>query len=315
VSLVEKALRKMQTASPAASELESAPARRSTPDPLAEITKQEIAKAASGVHASPIPHSLPSQRSDSVLKIDFNALRGFGLMPSLDRERRLTAEYRQIKRPLMAAIRGKGTPPIANGRIIVIASALAGEGKTFTSVNLAMSMAMEKDTSVLLVDGDLAKSHISRTFGVKDEPGLMDLLLDETLDTASVVLPTTVRGLSVLPAGRESTTATEHLGSARMEQIMAELLGRDPKRIVLFDSPPLLLTSESRALTSLAGQIVVVVRAEETTHKAVLDALATIGEGKPVGLVLNQCEANSSDFYYGYGEYGQSESDAGVDRQ
>jgi protein-tyrosine kinase len=308
VSLVEKALRKMLSAAPAAAEPGGAPARRASSEP-----PSERARAATVIPSqSAPPHA--SQRSDCVVKIDHNALRGFGLLPALDRERRLMAEYRQIKRPLMAAIRGKGTPPIANGRIIMIASALSGEGKTFTSVNLAMSMALEKDTSVLLVDGDLAKADVSRTLGVKAEPGLMDLLLDESLDTAAVVLPTSVHGLSILPAGDDSTTATEHLGSARMERIIAELLSRDPNRIVLFDSPPLLLTSESRALTSIAGQVVVVVRAEETTHKAVLDALACIGDGKPVGLILNQCESGSAEFYYGYGEYGQSGSEAGSDR-
>ena len=132
----------------------------------------------------------------------------------------------------------------------------------------------------------------------------MDLLLEPALDSAAVIIPTTVKGLSILPAGSECSTATELLTSARMEEVVAELLSRNPTRIVLFDSPPLLLTTESRALIALAGQIVIVVRAEQTNQAAVLDALAIVGAEKKVGLVLNHCEMSGSQLYYGYGEYG-----------
>jgi len=252
------------------------------------------------------------QRSDKIVNINYQSLRSLGLLPSQDEERRFSAQYRQIKRPLLAAAKGRGMPALPNGRAIMIASALPNEGKTFTSLNLCLSMALEKDTSVLLVDGDIAKSHLSRILGIEGEPGLMDLLLHDDRDIGSVVLPTTVRGLSLLPSGCDSTTATEHLASVRMERIVAELLASDPTRIVVFDSPPLLLTTESRALAAVVGQAVLVVRAEETTHKAVFDALAAIGENTSVGLVLNQCKGDRSQLYYGYSEYGQP-SDA--DRQ
>jgi exopolysaccharide/PEP-CTERM locus tyrosine autokinase len=243
-----------------------------------------------------------AQRNDKMVTVSNAGLRAQGLFPFPEQERRLTGEYRQIKRPIMAAVRGREAVP--NGRLLVIASALPGEGKTFTSINLAMSLALEKDTSVLLVDGDLAKSQVSRAFGVQEEPGLMDLLLEPALDSAAVIIPTTVKGLSILPAGSECSTATELLTSARMEEVVAELLSRNPTRIVLFDSPPLLLTTESRALIALAGQIVIVVRAEQTNQAAVLDALAIVGAEKKVGLVLNHCEMSGSQLYYGYGEYG-----------
>jgi Mrp family chromosome partitioning ATPase len=155
---------------------------------------------------------------------------------------------------------------------------------------------------------------VSRAFELEAEPGLTDLLVDESRGSASVILPTTIKGLSLLPAGRDLATATELLGSTRMEQVIDELLRADPTRIVLFDSPPLLLTTESRALIGIAGQIVVVVRAEQTTHKVAQDAVACIGDGKRVGLVLNHCEVGSNPFYYGYGEYG-APAQSGTDRQ
>jgi receptor protein-tyrosine kinase len=262
-------------------------------------------------------------RTDRVVAVSPSALRARGLYPFAEQERRMTAEYRQIKRPLMSVAKGKEPEPApVNARIVMIASALPGEGKSFTSINLAFSMALEKDTSVLLVDGDFAKSQVSRAFELQEEPGLMDLLVDESRESASVILPTDVGGLSLLPSGRHdlaTTTATELLGSKRMEKVITELLSADPTRIVLFDSPPLLLTTESRALIAIAGQIVLVVRAEQTTHKAVEDALECIGEGKRVGMVLNHCETANNPFYYGYGygyaygEYG-SPTDVGKDR-
>jgi protein-tyrosine kinase len=243
-------------------------------------------------------------RSGKFITVNLGGLRSAGLLPVDDEERRIASEFRQIKRPLIAGALGRGTPAVSNGRTIMVASALPGEGKSFTSINLAFNMALEKDTSVLLVDADLPKPQVSRVFGVAKEPGLVDALLDDTRDVESLVIPTSVRGLSVLSAGRPDATATELLASNSMERLVATLVAADPRRIILFDSPPLLLTSESRALAGAVGQIVIVVRAESTTHQAVVDAVACIPEGKSVGFVLNQSRASSGNHYYGYGEYG-----------
>jgi exopolysaccharide/PEP-CTERM locus tyrosine autokinase len=245
---------------------------------------------------------------NKTLVVDHAALRGMGLLPPDGHERRTSSEYRHIKRPLLASAFGKGVPAIPKGRLIMLASALPGEGKTFTSVNLAMSMALEKDITVVLADADVAKPHISRAFGVAEEPGLLDVLRDESRDIESAIIPTSVRGLSILPAGRQMETATELLASERMEAVLARLHARDDKRIILFDSPPLLLTSESRVLAGVVGQVVIVVRAETTLRQAVYDALESVGQGKEIRLVLNQSESKAADLYYGYGEYGDQPS-------
>jgi protein-tyrosine kinase len=256
------------------------------------------------------PAATPVANSNKLITVNPDALRRAGLMPPQGNERRLASEYRQIKRPLIAAAMGKGTPRLPGGHLIMVASALPGEGKTFTSLNLAMSIALEKDLTVLLVDADVAKPHISRTFGVADEPGLLEVLREPSRDINSVVIPTSIRGLSILPAGRHSETATELLASARMEKVMANLAQGHANRIVLLDSPPLLLTSESRVLAAVAGQVVIVVRAQSTLRQAVSEALACIGEGKSVGLILNQSETTPANVYYGYGEYGDTSSKA-----
>jgi protein-tyrosine kinase len=300
VSLVEKALKKMESA--------RAASKRDIPPPLPPV--QPYSPPPVSVAATPAAVALaPVARTDKVVTVHLSALRSSGHLPAEVDVRRLAAEYRHIKRPLMAVAKGRGVPPVDNGRVIMVASALPGEGKTFTSINLAMSIALEKDTSVLLADGDFAKSHLSRIFGVESERGMLDLLLDESLDPAEAILNTSVPGLSLLPAGRHTDTITELIGSARMERIIVEVLARDPKRVVVFDSPPLLLTTESRALAGVAGQIVVVVRAESTQHKAVADALALLGDGKSIGMILNQCHSGATHGYYGYGEYGAPVSD------
>lgn len=291
MSLVEKALKKLQE-----TRLASASA----------TGKHAAVVVGTVVNAAEAPSPKEPRRSNRLVRVDQTALRKAGLLPPENQERRLAGEYRQIKRPLIAAALGKGVEPLPNGRMIMVASALPGEGKTFTSMNLALSMALEKDIAVLLVDADVAKPHISATFGMDKEPGLVDALADPNIDIESLVIPTDIRGLSLLPAGRSVETATELLASARMEQIMADLAREDPRRIILFDSPPLLLTNESRALANVVGQIALVVRAGITARSALNDALSFLGEVKSIGLILNQNEATPVEGYYGYGYgYGQ----------
>jgi protein-tyrosine kinase len=230
------------------------------------------------------------------------------LLPPEHQERQIADEYRQIKRPLIANALGKGTNKLPKGHLIMMASALPGEGKTFTSINLAFSLALEKDLNVLLVDADVLKPHVTRMFGLVKEPGLVDALIDSNSNVDELILATNIPGLSVLPAGH--TTETEHvtelLASRRMEELVAHLAVRDPSRIILFDSPPLLLTTESRALANVVGQIVLVVRADSTPRNALLEAIDLLGDGKSIGLVLNQSASPAASGYYGYGQrYGE----------
>jgi protein-tyrosine kinase len=266
-------------------------------------------------YTAPVVSAVPTlepARPTRVVHIDRDALRHAELLPPVSQERQLAGEYRAIKRPLIANALGRGVPKIPGGHRIMIASAMPGDGKTFTSINLALSFALEKDLSVVLVDADVAKAHLSRTFGVHNELGLMDLLRDEPLDVESFILPTDVPGLSILPAGKAIDTANELLASARMEQIANQITVRYPNRIVLFDSPPLLVTSEAMAMSNVVGQIVMVVRAGVTPQSAVLDAIELLGEGKSIGLVLNQTDEQVRPGYY-YQYYGNKDGDRSGD--
>jgi protein-tyrosine kinase len=249
------------------------------------------------------PSRLPKRPvSNKRIAVSVAALRSEGLLPPEHQERQIADQYRQVKRPLVAAALNRGEDAVANSHLIMVSSAAPGDGKTFTSINLAMSMSMEKDISVVLVDADVPKPHISRLFGVDREPGLLDALRDPAVDVETLILPTDIPNLSILPAGKWSETATELLSSRRMETLVCEMGRNDVQRICLIDSPPLLLTNESRALAQWVGQIVIVVRAGKTLQQDVQDALSHLPQGKAIGLVLNQSMTTTPGYYYGYGD-------------
>ena len=231
--------------------------------------------------------------------VDTNALRRMGLLPSdQETERRLADELRGVKRPLLANAMGKGAETFVHGKRIVVTSAEAGEGKTFAAVNLALSLAREADFEVLLVDGDVPKSDITRIFGLSDKPGLMDVLADEQRAPTDAIVQTDVPNLLVVPAGKRHPLAAELFRSRRMEYVLDELGGRNRRRLVVFDSSPLLATSESQVLASHMGQVVLVVAASRTRRQAVHSALRRLNELQYVGLVLNMSRLPAAENYY-----------------
>jgi protein-tyrosine kinase len=205
------------------------------------------------------------------------------------------AEYRHIKRQLLADMQDR-----ESGRSVLVASALAGEGKSQTAANLARSIALEPDFTVLLVDADVINPRITRSMGLAANLGLTDALSDPSIDVELLVVPTDIPGFSVLPAGGVMDRATEFFGSGRMRHLL-QALESIPNRIVLIDSLPLLQTTEARALASLIFQIVLVVRAEFTPISAVRRALDLIGKGANVKMVLNDVARTRLSQRLGYG--------------
>jgi exopolysaccharide/PEP-CTERM locus tyrosine autokinase len=230
-------------------------------------------------------------------------MRANGYLPEESKDRQFADHYKRIKRPLIDRALSE-TAEGTDYRVIMVTSALPGDGKTFTSINLAMSMALERDVSVLLIDCDVAKRHVSEIVGMRHEIGLLDALVDESVDVESLVVQTSLRGLSVLPAGKPVEATAELLSSNRMRQIIANLFARNPRRVLLLDSPPLLITNEGRALLKMAGQIALVVRAGHTPRHAVQEALALFDPTRPGGLILNHVTAFGGEGLYGYDSYG-----------
>lgn len=255
--------------------------------------------------AAPLPEpEIPAADAPDPVEIRLSALRQRGFVTPDVHEGRTAQEFRVIKRPLIANAFGKGVAPVRNGKRVMVTSSFPGEGKSFCAINLAMSIAAERDHKVLLVDADVARPSVPRELGIDTGAGLMDLLLDDHLDVSRFVLPTNVDKLALLPAGRRHQQATELLASASMTRLLEQISARYPDRIVIFDSPPLLVTTESRVLASYMGQIVLVVEAGKTPRDAMKESLAMIEGSEVVGLVLNKLRGSEGGGYGGYYGYG-----------
>jgi protein-tyrosine kinase len=250
------------------------------------------------------------------IELDLAQMRSAGVVTP-DQERSAIADqYRVIKRPLLRnaqALRAAGNP---HGNLIMVTSAMPGEGKTFTAVNLALSIAAEIDHTVMLVDADVARPSVPRMLGFEPDLGLLDVLQGEA-PLPDVLLRTSIDKLVVLPSGRPRARANELLASESMRNLVDEMARRYPDRVIVFDSPPLLLTTESRVLATHMGQIVVVVQAERTPQATVQRALATIESHPLRTLVLNQSRGEaergtgySYDYRYGYAGDAQRPTDA-----
>lgn len=241
------------------------------------------------------------------ITVDHDALVRAGYIATEKFERRLAEEFRHIKRPLLEAAfgkKGKKGEKVDNGNLVMVASALPGEGKTHTCINLSLSMAMEKERTVLLVDADVANPTVSRTFGLADAPGLLDVLEGDVKSVADVLVRTNLPRLRLLPAGRPRDNATELLASDHTQAIVDELQSRYRDRIILFDSPPLLATSEALVLANVVGQVAMVVAANTTPRMVVKDAISLLDPEQAVSLILNKSQVAVGGKYGNYGAYG-----------
>ncbi len=215
-------------------------------------------------------------------------------------------EYRRIKRPLLSNAFGKTSTLVERGNLILITSSIPGEGKSHTAVNLALSIAQERDHTVLLVDCDVTRKGVSSMIDLADQAGLVDVLEDENLSVGDVMLRTDIPQLSVISAGRHHEYVTELLASQRMANVVDEIARRYDDRVIIFDGPPLLPTPQTQVLAGLVGQIVFIIEAGKTPQSVVEDALAMIPDEKAIGVVMNKNEGLSErgGYYYGYYGYG-----------
>lgn len=245
------------------------------------------------------------KRTQRSVVLDFQRLQAAGLLVPDIRRSRIKEEYRYIKRPLLMNVDGKGATAVEHANLIVVTSSHPGEGKTFTACNLALSIATERNRTVLLVDADVIKPSVAHILGFEAERGLVDFLVNDQLDLADVLVDTTVPSLSILPAGGLHHLSTELLAGDGMRRLALEMSRRYPDRVIIFDSPPLLATTEASVLARLMGQVVMVVEAGRTQQSQVKAALAQLGPDQIVGFVLNKTRGflGSNYYSYGYGEH------------
>jgi receptor protein-tyrosine kinase len=241
---------------------------------------------------------LPPGRASRTVNIDFAQLAAAGYLTPETPRARIADEFRVVKRPLLANVQSMVGQSRAN--LIMVSSSLPGEGKTFVSLNLAISLAMELDKTVLLVDADVSRPSVLKRLGLPQSAGLMDVLTDPALGVSDVMLRTNIPKLSLLPAGRPQGRATELLASDAMQRLLDELATRYEDRILVFDTPPLLPSTESRVLAMHMGQVVLVVEADHTSQKTLEQSLATLEECPNVMLLLNKISRSEVGSYYGY---------------
>ena len=222
----------------------------------------------------------------------------------------LAEEFRLVKRQLLLTARKIAEEDRARSRLILVCSAKPGEGKTFSSINLALSLAAERDVEVLLVDGDFAKPDVMASLGLDEGPGLLDALADPAIDLESLVIHTDIPKLSLMPAGTRSNDDTELLASERTDALLAGLVEADPRRIVIFDSPPALAASPASVLAAQVGQVMLVVRADRTGENDLREAVQLLDGCEHIQLVLNAVSYSPGGARFGtyYGHYGQEES-------
>jgi protein-tyrosine kinase len=278
--------------------LAAAPAAAPATAPAARAEAPGVAKPTVAT-----PRKVAPKPGVRKVDLDLVRMREAGMVTAASGRTSLLEDFRVIKRPLLKQAFSEATQGRPNN-LIMITSSLPGEGKTYCAINLAMSIAMELDHTVLLVDADVARPSVLRTLGLPAQRGLMDILVDDKLDLSDVMLRTNVDTLSILPAGTSTPRATELLASSTMSTLVNEIAHRYPDRIVIFDSPPLLLTSESRVLASHMGQIVMVVEAQGTTQHAVKEALRQLEGCSNVNLIYNKARGipgieETYDYHYG----------------
>jgi protein-tyrosine kinase len=295
VSIIEKAI-------------EKAVEQSSLKEPVREAAKSPMEPAETSA-ARKAAESVVKTSETRRVQINWAYLEEKGMLLPDKAHTQMAEEYRLIKRPLLMNAFPEEENGIENANLILVTSSVPGEGKTFTAVNLALSIAMERDKTVLLVDGDVAKPSISKLLGIESEIGLIDLLERKDLPFSDVLLRTDVPNLTVLPAGKQHRHSTEILASDATKRLARELSERYADRIVIFDSPPLLAAAQGSVLASLVGQVVLVIESEVTPQHVVQEAIAKLNACDVIGCVLNKTKKGFGFSYYGYGygygHYGQ----------
>jgi len=314
MSLIEKAVNKLGGGQepPKTSTPDEAIEAAATPNRIEQAIEKKAQEPVSSAPSAPRPEAeLVTARGSSsasglnTLTINVERLKGGGFVTPDAERTEIAEEFRLIKRPLLTNALGQGTDAVSRGNMIMVTSSLPSEGKTFCTINLALSIAMEMDRTVLLVDADVAKPKLLQYLGVRAEKGLLDLLRSDSLGLPDVLLKTNIEKLTILPAGKSYKHATELLASDAMNHLIEDLASRYSDRIVIFDSPPLLATSEASVLAAHMGQIVMVVEADRTPQAAVREALTQIEDsGAVISMLLNKTTAPKGAGYYGYG-YGK----------
>ncbi|MBL4941958.1 MAG: tyrosine-protein kinase family protein [Colwellia sp.] len=248
----------------------------------------------------------PAKREKEAIILNGDSLNKRGFIYSTKSAHHIQEEFRHIKRKLLNNAFGPASKTLKHSNLIMVTSSTPNEGKTFISINLALSIALEQDKTVLLIDADVLRPSLHRELEFESKQGLLEYLLDEVHSLSDVIYNTNIANLKLIPAGKPHHLTNELLASKKMALLAEELAKRYPDRLVIFDCPPILGVTETPVLSSLVGQAVIVVEESKTKLDNVKNAVSQLNEDIAIGFVMNKTVRSKKDEYgyYGYG-YGK----------
>jgi protein-tyrosine kinase len=270
------------------------PPVEATPDPVS------VPRAVKAELVDPQPAASGARKQQPVIEIDLVRLQKEGFLTPQNQRSLIAEEYRVIKRPLLRAAFDRSGEAGHLNHVVMVTSAKPNEGKTFTSINLAMSVASERDLYVLLVDCDIRRMELSTKLGIAERKGIMDVLLNPSLQVSDVMLKTNIPNLAVIPSGQPVAQATELFASQGMTKLVDDLASRYPDRFIIFDTPPILASSEPGVLAMHVGHVIIVVAAGETSRKAITESLPLVNSCPNVHFVLNRAQMVAGRDRFGY---------------
>ena len=297
MNTIEKALLKQQAAVEK-NEIENANQEQPNSIEKAEKIFSETEKVST--------KNVAGKANKQILEIDLDRLKLKGFVSTNTDRQLINEEYRAIKRKVLDNAFGALSKSLTNSNIIMVTSSRPSEGKTFTAVNLALSIALEQDKTVLLVDADVLKPNIMRTLELPNQDGLMEYLLGEKQDISEIMCRTNVPKLTIIPAGKSHHLSTELLASEKMYEAVEEFANRYPDRVVIVDTPPLLGINETAILANLAGQAIIVAEENKTKLADIQKAVSNLNTEMAIGFVVNKAQSINHDgagygYYYGGG--------------
>ncbi|MGB1262253.1 MAG: XrtA-associated tyrosine autokinase [Cognaticolwellia sp.] len=272
------------------------------------LAKQQKKNTESSVDVDPTPvqaekKSTRTHDEKNILAIDKVGLAERGYLIDTGSRKSIKDEFRQIKRKLLNNAFGTGAKMLERSNLIMVSSPKPNEGKTFVAINLALSIALEQDKTVLLVDADVLRPSVIRELGVEQHSGIIEYLLGKTQQVSEIIYNTDIDKLKIIPAGKPHHLSNELLASEKMAILAGELANRYPDRIVIFDCPPLIGVTETLVLANLVGQALIVVEESKSSIADIKSATEHLNEDLALGLVLNKAIRSHKDLYgyYGYG--------------
>lgn len=272
-------------------------------NPAAASARNEGGEKTVAAPSLEMRESTPDAQPIAIATVTLGELERAGLVVGRTARTRISEEYRIVVGRVMRATWDTGE---ADGlrNLLMITSARPGEGKSFTALNLAGSIAQNGPDKVLLVDVDSKPRSISLQLGLAGRQGFLDLVADPTLSPASVAMPTEIPNLSIIPIGTRQTEAILPSGSRPYTPVIERLGRMFPRHLVILDAPPCLSTSDPHTISPHVGQVVMVVEAERTQRNEVEAALDLVRVCPRITVLLNKVRLTTSNTFGAYDYYG-----------